>query len=75
VSEQCAPLSPATSAENRRLNSPLTKLDPLPLTDPVVFARPLPEEAREKVKDIPKALLWEYKLLINNEAYDARPAP
>jgi len=48
-------------------------LDPLPLTDVIVFAKPFPKELREKFKNLPEQLLYEYKLLIDNEAYDARP--
>ncbi len=51
----------------------LLLLDPLPLTDVIIFAKPLPKELREKFKDLPEHLLNEYKLLFDNEAYDARP--
>jgi hypothetical protein len=48
-------------------------LDPLPLTDVIIFAKPLPKELREKFKNLPEQFLWQYKLLIDNEALDARP--
>jgi hypothetical protein len=49
-------------------------LDPLTLTDVIVFAKPPPKELREKTdKKIPDAALSQIKLLIDNEAYDASP--
>ena len=49
-------------------------LDPLPLTDVIVFAKPLPKEMVEKFKGkLPERMLYSYKLLIDNEAYDATP--
>ena len=49
-------------------------LDPLTLTDVIVFAKGPSKELREKTdKKIPDAALYQFKLLINNEAYDATP--
>jgi hypothetical protein len=48
-------------------------LDPLPLTDVIVFAKPLSKELREKFKQLPEYMLFEYRLLIDNEAFDATP--
>lgn len=49
-------------------------LDPLPLTDVIVFAKPLPKEliARYQGK-VPERLLYSYKLLVDNEIFDATP--
>jgi hypothetical protein len=49
-------------------------LDPLPLTDVIVFAKPPPKEIVEKFKGkVPERMLYSYKLLIDNEVYDATP--
>lgn len=49
-------------------------LDPLPLTDVIVFAKPLPKELAVPYRGkLPDRLLYSYKLLIDNEAYDATP--
>jgi hypothetical protein len=49
-------------------------LDPLPLTDVIVFAKPPPKEIVEKFRGkLPERMLYSYKLLIDNEAYDAMP--
>lgn len=49
-------------------------LDPLPLTDVIVFAKPLPKELTTKYNGkLPDHLLYSYKLLIDNEAFDAIP--
>ncbi|HYJ03682.1 MAG TPA: hypothetical protein VEX43_00995 [Chthoniobacterales bacterium] len=50
----------------------LLLLDPLPLTEVVIFAKPPSKEIIEKFGDtLPKELLTQYKLLIDNEAFDA----
>jgi len=47
-------------------------LDPLPLTDVIVFAKPYPKIFAEKYKGkLPERFLYSYKLLIDNEVYDA----
>ena len=49
-------------------------LDPLPLTDVIVFSKPLPKDLVDKYKGkLPERMLYSYKLLIDNEAYDATP--
>ena len=49
-------------------------LDPLALTDVIVFAKAPPKELSQKYKDkLPEQLLYSYKLLIDNETYDATP--
>ena len=49
-------------------------LDPLVLTDVIVFVKAPSKEFRENTdKKIPDAVLYQFKLLIDNEAYDARP--
>ena len=49
-------------------------LDPLTLTDVIVFAKGPSKELREKTdKKIPDSALYQFKLLIDNEAYDATP--
>lgn len=49
-------------------------LDPLPLTDVIIFAKPPTKEILEKFKDkLPERMLYSYKLLIDNEIYDATP--
>ena len=49
-------------------------LDPLALTDVIVFAKPLPKELAAQYRGkLPDRLLYSYKLLIDNEAYDATP--
>jgi hypothetical protein len=49
-------------------------LDPLPLTDVIVFAKPPLKEIVEKFRGkLPERMLYSYKLLIDNEAYDAMP--
>ena len=51
-------------------------LDPLPLTDVIVFAKPPTKEIIEKFGDkLPKEMLTQYKLLIDNEAHDATIVP
>lgn len=51
----------------------LLLLDPLPLTDVIIFTKPVSKELRETFKDLPDIFLYEYKLLIDNEVYDAFP--
>jgi hypothetical protein len=51
----------------------LLLLDPFPMEDVIVFAKPFSKEIREKLKELPESLLFEYKLLIDNEVYDVRP--
>ncbi len=49
-------------------------LDPLPVTDVIVFAKPHPKEIVEKYKGkLPERMFYSYKLLIDNETYDATP--
>lgn len=49
-------------------------LDPLVLTDVIVFAKAPPKELVKKYAGkLPERLLYSYKLLIDNEAYDATP--
>ena len=49
-------------------------LDPLPLTDVIVFAKPPPKEIVEKFKGkLAERMLYSYKLLVDDEAYDATP--
>lgn len=50
-------------------------LDPLVLTDVIVFAKPVPKEVAEKFKGkVPEHMLFSYKILIDNEIYDATPS-
>ena len=52
----------------------LLLLDPLILTDVIVFEKAPSKELREKTdKKIPDAMLYQIKLLIDNEVYDATP--
>jgi hypothetical protein len=47
-------------------------LDPLPFTDVIVFAKPLPKEIADRFRSrLPDSFLYEFKLLIDNEAFDA----
>jgi len=49
-------------------------LDPLPLTDIIVFAKSLPAELVAQYKGkLPERMLYSYKLLIDNEIFDATP--
>jgi alkanesulfonate monooxygenase SsuD/methylene tetrahydromethanopterin reductase-like flavin-dependent oxidoreductase (luciferase family) len=49
-------------------------LDPLTLTDVIVFAKPLPKELVTRYQGkLPDRLLYSYKLLIDNEIFDATP--
>ncbi len=49
-------------------------LDPLPLTDVIVFVKSPSKEILEKFKGkLPERMLYSYKLVIENEAYDATP--
>jgi hypothetical protein len=49
-------------------------LDPLPLTDVIVFAKAPPKELLENYQGkLPEMMLYSYKLLIDNEVYDAVP--
>src|SRR5438132_10790419 len=49
----------------------LLLLDPLPLTDVVIFAKPPRKEIIDKFgKNLPIEKLYEFKALIDNEAYD-----
>ena len=51
-------------------------LNPLPLTDVIVFAKPPTKEIIEKFGDkLPKEMLTQYKLLIDNEIHDATIVP
>jgi hypothetical protein len=52
----------------------LLLLNPLPLTDVIVFAKPLAAELRNTYRNtLPESALYSYKVLIDNEAYDASP--
>jgi len=47
-------------------------LDPLPITDVIVFAKAPSREIVESLSGkVPEYMLYEFKLLIDNEAYDA----
>jgi hypothetical protein len=47
-------------------------LDPLPITDVIVFAKAPSKEITESfVGKLPEYMMYQYKLLIDNEAYDA----
>jgi len=49
-------------------------LDPLPLTDVIVFAKPFPKDLIEKYQSkLPEHLLYSYKILIDNEVHDITP--
>ena len=51
-------------------------LNPLPLTDVIVFAKPPTKEIIEKFGDkLPKEMLTQYRLLIDNEVFDATIVP
>jgi hypothetical protein len=51
------------------------EMDPMVGSDVIVFAKPLPAELREKFKELPPAMLLQYKLMIDRELYDATYAP
>ena len=47
-------------------------LDPLPITDVIVFAKPFPKDLIESYKGkLPERMLYSCKLLIDNEVHDA----
>ncbi|WP_096876873.1 hypothetical protein [Methylomonas koyamae] len=47
-------------------------LDPLEMTDVIIFAKSLPSELTEKYKGkLPDHMLYSYKLLFDNEIFDA----
>jgi hypothetical protein len=49
-------------------------LDPLSLTEVVIFAKPLQKEIVDKFNGkLPDHLLYSYKILIDNEIHDATP--
>jgi hypothetical protein len=49
-------------------------LDPLSLTDVIVFAKPVAKELIAQYKGkLPDRFLYSYKLLIDNEVFDATP--
>ena len=49
-------------------------LDPLPMTDVIIFAKELPESLKQQYKGkLPDYMLHSYKILIDNEVYDATP--
>ena len=49
-------------------------LDPLVLTDVIIFAKSLPDDLTAKYKGkLPDRMLYTYKLLIDNEIFDATP--
>jgi hypothetical protein len=49
-------------------------LDPLPLTDVIVFARPMSKELTDKYRGkLPEIMLYSIKLFIDNEIVDAEP--
>lgn len=59
-------------ADGNVFKVPMLLLDPLPLTDVVIFAKPPTKEIIEEFGDkLPKEMLTQYKLLIDNEALDA----
>jgi len=54
---------------------PLMILDPLPLADVIIFAKPPTEGATDADKNIPQdSSPYQIKILIDNEIYDALPA-
>jgi hypothetical protein len=49
-------------------------LNPLPLTDVVILAKPLPQALVEQFRGkVPEWRLYSYRLLIDNEVFDAEP--
>lgn len=60
-----------TLADGNAYKLTMLMLDPLVTTDVIVFAKPYPKELQEKYKDLPESLLFEYRLLIDNEVYEA----
>jgi len=50
-------------------------LDPLPASDVIVFAKRLPESLRRQYPNIPEALQYEYRLLIDDEVHEVTPVP
>lgn len=49
-------------------------LDPLPITDVIVFAKPPTKEILDQYKGkVPEIALYQIKLLIDNEVFDATP--
>lgn len=49
-------------------------LDPLVMTDVIIFAKSWPNELTEQFNGkLPDHMMYSYKLLINNEIYDASP--
>ena len=49
-------------------------LGPLPVSDVIVFAKPLPEELKRQYSTLPASYLYSYKLLIDDEIVDASPS-
>lgn len=59
-------------ADGNVFKVPMLLLDPLPLTDVVIFAKSPTKDIIAKFGDkLPKEMLTQYKLLIDNEALDA----
>lgn len=49
-------------------------LDPLPLTDVIIFTKPMPQEWLDQMGGkVPDEYLYMFKLLIENEVFDAQP--
>jgi hypothetical protein len=51
----------------------LLVLDPLPVSDVIVFAKRLPESLRRQYPNLPEALQYEYRLLIDDEVIEVTP--
>jgi hypothetical protein len=49
-------------------------LEPLPASDVIVFAKRLPESLRKQYPNLSDDLFYEYRLLIDDEVYEATPA-
>jgi hypothetical protein len=52
----------------------LMLLEPLPASDVIVFAKRLPESLRKQYPNLSDDLFYEYRLLIDDEVYEATPA-
>lgn len=48
-------------------------LDPLPLSDVVIFSKPMPPATKQQMPNLPEPLYYFYKLLINDEVIEVTP--
>lgn len=48
-------------------------LDPLPLSDVIVFAKAFPKDLREKFKELPEKHLFYWRIAVDGDVYEVTP--